>query len=120
MYYGDGDELGWHFDPNNGVVTVLLQSAEVGGGFEFVPNIRRDDAEGRAAVARIMDGARDGVITALLLPGTLALFQGVDSLHRVTPVKGEQPRIILTLSFDTEPGTLFSPEIRRRYSGRVS
>lgn len=120
MYYGDGDELGWHFDPNNGVATLLLQAANEGGVFEFVPKIRRDDAEGLAAVARVMDGAHEAVITAQLHPSTLALFQGVDSLHRVTRVKGAVPRIILTMSFDTEPGTMFSAEIRRRYSGRTA
>jgi alkylated DNA repair dioxygenase AlkB len=28
MYYDEGDELGWHFDPNDGVVTLLLQAPE--------------------------------------------------------------------------------------------
>jgi hypothetical protein len=120
MYYDDGDELGWHFDPNDGVVTLLLQAAEEGGEFEFAPNIRRDDAEGRAAVAKVMDGSREDVVTPMLRPGTLSVFQGVNSLHRVTKVRGTRPRIILTMSFDTEPDTLFSDEIRRRYSGRIA
>jgi len=120
IYYGDGDELGWHFDPNNGVVTLLLQAPEQGGEFEFVPDIRRHDTEDFPAIAHIMDGAREGVITAPIRPGTLSLFQGVDSLHRVTRVTGPRPRIMLTMSFDTEPGAQFSPEIRRRYSGRVA
>jgi hypothetical protein len=120
MYYSDGDELGWHFDPNDGVVTLLLQAPDEGGQFEFVPGIRRDNEESRAAIARVMDGAREGVLTPPLLPGTLSIFRGTNSLHRVTPVKGSKPRAILTLSFDPEPGVMFSAEIRRRYSGRVN
>lgn len=120
MYYSDRDELGWHFDPNDGVVTLLLQAPDEGGQFEFVPGIRRDNEESRAAIARVMDGAREGVLTPPLLPGTLSIFRGTNSLHRVTPVKGSRPRAILTLSFDPEPGVTFSAEIRRRYSGRVN
>ena len=120
MYYSNGDELGWHFDPNDGVVTLLLQSPEEGGKFEFVPGIRRNNEESRAAIARVMDGAREGVLTPPLLPGTLSIFRGTNSLHRVTPVRGPKPRAILTLSFDPEPGVMFSTEIRRRYSGRVN
>jgi len=119
MYYSDGDELGWHFDPNDGVVTLLLQAPGEGGQFEFVPGIRRDNEDSRAAIARVMDGAREGVLTPPLLPGTLSIFRGTNSLHRVTPVKGTKPRAILTLSFDPKPGVMFSTEIRRRYSGRI-
>ncbi len=116
MYYGDGDELGWHFDPNDGVVTLLLQAAEAGGDFEFAPGIGRAPA----AFDPIMDGARAGVVTAPIRPGTLALFRGVDALHRVTPVSGARPRIMLTMSFHDRPGMMFSAENRRRYSGRMT
>ncbi len=44
----------------------------------------------------------------------------MNPLHRVTMVKGALPRIMLTMSFDTEPGVQFSEEIRRRYSGRIA
>ena len=115
MYHGDGDELGWHFDPNDGVVTLLLQAAEEGGEFEFVPGIVRGEME---RVERLMDGARDGAITAPLRPGTLSLFRGVNALHRVTRVSGPTPRIMLAMSFHDRPGMMFTPENRKRYSGR--
>jgi alkylated DNA repair dioxygenase AlkB len=115
MYYGDGDELGWHFDPNDGVVTLLLQSADKGGEFEFVPRIDRGDS---ARVERIMNGARDGIVTAPLAPGTLSLFRGVSALHRVTKIAGPRQRIMVAMSFHDRPGMMFTPENRRRYSGR--
>jgi len=120
MYYGDGDELGWHFDPNDGVVTLLLEAPQNGGIFEFAPNILGHDPDGTAAVTRVMDGGREGVIAQALRPGTLSIFRGVKSLHRVTKVTGSVPRAILTMSYDPKPGVQFSPENRRRYSGRVA
>ena len=115
MYYGEGDELGWHFDPNDGVVTLLLQAASEGGTFEFAPGIGRDPD----AFEPVMDGRRDRVVAPPLRPGTLSLVRGVASLHRVTPVSGPRPRIMLTMSFDQQPGRVFSVENRRRYSGRI-
>jgi len=120
MYYADGDELGWHFDPNDGVVTLLLDAPERGGEFEFVPSIGRATHESREKIARIMDGERQGVLVPPLRAGTLSVFRGADSLHRVSPVRGNTPRAILTMSFDPEPGVMFSAEIRRRYSGRTN
>lgn len=115
-YFGDGDELGWHFDPNDGSVTLLLQEAEAGGAFEYVPDLRR---EGREAVARVIDSSdRARVRTAALLPGTLSIFNGVSALHRVTRVAGAQPRIMLTMSFDEAPGKVFGERITRRFASR--
>ena len=36
-----GDELGWHYDPNDGVVSLQLQDATGGGAFEFAPESAR-------------------------------------------------------------------------------
>lgn len=38
MYYLPGDELGWHVDGADFVVTLMLQAPESGGVFEFVPH----------------------------------------------------------------------------------
>jgi alkylated DNA repair dioxygenase AlkB len=114
MYYGDGEELGWHCDSNDGVVTLLLQAAETGGGFEFVPGVGRTDLR----FEQVLDGVREGVVAAPLRPGTLSLFRGTNSMHRVTRVSGRQERIMLAMSFHERPGYMFSPENRRRYSGR--
>jgi hypothetical protein len=39
-------------------------------------------------------------------------------MHRVTRVSGQRERIMLAMSFHERPGFMFSPENRRRYSGR--
>ncbi len=120
IYFGEGDELGWHFDPNDGVVTLMLQEPEAGGEFEFAPRIRRKGPEGAAAIGRVIEGERAGVVAAPIRAGTLSLFQGVTSLHRVTKVQGRRPRIMLTMSYHESPGKQFSEQIRRRYSGRAA
>jgi len=114
MYYAEGEELGWHFDPNDGVVTLLLQKPEAGGAFEFVPGIGRDPR----AFLPYFKGERGGVVVPDIQPGTLSLFRGAHSLHRVTPVAGPVSRIMLTMSFHTAPGLVFSKANRYRYSGR--
>ena len=42
---GAGDQLQWHFDQTDFVVSLALRDAEVGGDFEVVPRIRTEDDE---------------------------------------------------------------------------
>ncbi len=42
---GDGDELQWHFDQTDFVVSLALQDADEGGDFEVAPRIRSGDDE---------------------------------------------------------------------------
>lgn len=102
----DGDELGWHFDLTDFVVSIALQSSEEGGEFEAAPLVRSPDDERYDEVARVLRGdAPELVETIPMTPGTLMLFEGRHSLHRVTPVRGTVPRHVALLAFDTEPGT---------------
>ena len=39
----EGDTDGWHYDPNDGVITLVLQTADNGGEFEYAPNIRQQN-----------------------------------------------------------------------------
>jgi hypothetical protein len=112
----EGDELSWHFDPNDGVVTLLLQRPEAGGVLEVAPWVRREGEEGRAIVRSIVDGKYDGVARIDPDPGTLVCFRGHRSLHRVTPVQGSKARINLVCSYSSEPGHAFSESHRRAYA----
>lgn len=119
--YAPGDELGWHFDPNDGVVTLMLQKAGRGGVFEFAPAVRRDDpAEAIGTYDAVMDGTWHDLRREDQEPGTLALFNGHRSLHRVTPTEAAPDRIMLVLSYDSQPGQRFSDDIRRNFFGRVA
>ncbi|MBM3583444.1 MAG: hypothetical protein FJX36_03170 [Alphaproteobacteria bacterium] len=114
LVYRPGDELGWHFDPNDGIVTLLVEHAAEDGDFEVAPRVGRD---GGAAIEAVMAGGYDGVVAPDLRPGTLALFKGMNAMYRVSPVVRGR-RAMLTLSFHPEPGKQFSAAIRRQYTGR--
>ena len=93
----------WHFDAGNMVTTLLLQEPEGGGVFEYAPAIRSDDDENFAAVQAVLDGRSERVIRNRLRAGTLSLFRGHYSLHRVTPVTGKRQRLQAILGYSTRP-----------------
>jgi hypothetical protein len=113
-----GDTHHWHFDSNTFVVTLLLQSAEAGGCFEFAPHIRSDADENRTAVSAVLRGERSRVRTVEIEPGTLMLFSGRHALHRVSEVEGRRPRIIAVFSYDEKPGFMFPDAAALRVFGR--
>jgi hypothetical protein len=115
-----GQQLNWHYDNADFVTTVLLQEPDGGGAFEYCPNLRRPDDENYDGVARVLRGERDAVRTLAIEPGALVLFRGRYSLHRVTPVEGDTPRIIAILSYDTKPGVMLTEYTRKLFYGRVA
>ena len=52
--------------------------------------------------------------------GTLILFYGRNYLHRVTPVESEKPRILVTLNYNEEAGTMLSENARLTFFGRIN
>ena len=112
-----GDELGWHFDPNDGIVTLMLRSAGSGGAFEYVPNVRhRDNLP--ALIEDTLAGECKELLELDVQPGTLTLFNGYQSVHRVAPVAGLPSRHMLILSYDSAPDQQFDEEVRLRFFGR--
>jgi hypothetical protein len=117
---GDGDELQWHFDQTDFVVSLAIQAAELGGNFDVVAKIRSADDERYEDVARVLRDDHDGVVTLPMTPGTLLIFEGRHSLHRVSPVKGERLRHVGLLAYDTRAGTVSSDLLREVRYGRVA
>ena len=115
---GEGNGFPWHFDTNNFTVTLAIQNAESGGEFEYAPNIRKDD-ENFDAVAKVLDGTSDRVVSLRLEPGDLQLFRGRYSLHRVAPLKGATPRHVAIFSYVDQPDMVGAPERTRQLYGRV-
>ena len=101
---GQGDTDGWHYDSNEAVFSILLQDAEEGGEFELLPNIRQNGEENYDIVTAAFDDPKPYSIRHKIKPGTLVMFKGRTSLHRVTPVQGLKRRIIALLSYHTAPG----------------
>ena len=116
---GDGDELQWHFDQTDFVVSLAVQTADHGGEFEVFPRIRSADDERYADVAAALAGTLPGAVTLAMVPGTLLVFEGRHSLHRVRPVGGGHPRLVGLLAYDTRPGTMGSELLRQDRYGRT-
>lgn len=115
-----GEELGWHFDNSPFSVTLMLQPAETGGVFEYVPRLRSAEDENYGGVQRLLQGSRDGIIVLPQAPGTLSLFRGTYSVHRVTPIQGAQPRINAVLTYADRPGMKLSELTQRLFYGRTA
>ena len=113
-----GSWHGWHYDYNECTVTLLLQAAEEGGEFTFIPNVRTAEDENRDIVDRFLAGDMSHAKTLSRAAGTLTLFRGEYSLHGVTEVKGKLPRITAIFTYDEEPDRAASDEINIRIYGR--
>lgn len=118
--YEEGDELGWHFDQSEFSVTLMIQRAEHGGDFEYVPMIRTPQDERSDAVGDVLRGSREGVKQLVSEPGTLAFFRGRYSLHRVPPVEGGTPRMNSVLTYSREPDHRLNAMAQQLYYGRTA
>lgn len=119
----EGDTLSWHFDQTDFVVSLALQASDGGGEFENVQRLRWVDGGGiderYDTVARVLAGEAPELVTTVpMTPGTLMLFEGRWSLHRVTPVTGSTPRHVALFGYDTKPGTMSSDLLKRIRYGR--
>jgi hypothetical protein len=118
--YEEGDELGWHFDNSEFSITLMIQQAERGGLFEYVPFTRTEDDEQLERVNAILDGDRTGVLVIDPQPGELSIFRGRYSLHRVSQVGGATPRCNSVLTYATRPDHRLSTLTAELFYGRAS
>lgn len=119
-----GDTLGWHFDQTDFVVSLAIQASDAGGAFENVPRLRWVDGGGiderYDVVADVLAGRAPQLVTTVpMSAGTLMLFEGRWSLHRVTPVAGDTARHVALFGYDTRPGTLSSELLKAVRYGRT-
>lgn len=115
----EGDQLQWHFDQTDFVVSLALQDADDGGDFDVAPQIRAADDERYDDVARVLAGDRSSLVTLPMTPGTLLVFAGRHSLHRVSPISGGTPRLVALFGYDTKPGTMSSELLKAVRYGRT-
>jgi hypothetical protein len=112
---------GWHYDSTDFVVSLAVQSSEGGGEFECARDIRDANDEHYDDVATVLrgDGVDAGFVeTYPMTPGTLMVFMGRYSLHRVAPVTGSTPRIVSLFGYDTLPDTQSSELLKLVRYGR--
>lgn len=120
-YAGRGQELGWHFDNSSFAITLLIQKPDAGARFEYVRDLRDADAGDMnfEGVADILDGRRP-VRELSMDAGTLVLFRGRNSLHRVSPNESDKMRMLAVLAYNAQPGIELSENARMTFYGRLS
>lgn len=120
MRYGEGEALNWHFDRSEFTTTLLLQEPSGGGVFEYRSDLRSPDEPNYDGVARLLEGRDPELKQLKIAAGTLNVFKGVNTIHRVTPCKGPQARFIAVFSFYDRPGVMFSKEDQIGFYGRAA
>ena len=113
------DYLRWHFDQSDFVTSLSVRNSEKGGAFEYVLRIRAPRQENYEAVQSILKGNRERVIHIPNCPGTLLVFQGRYSLHRVTKIEGETSRLMGLLGYAAEPNVMSTEYLRKIRYGRT-
>lgn len=120
MSYREGEALNWHFDRSEFTTTLLLQAPEEGGDFVYRTDLRRDDDPNYEGVARLLRGEDPEVKTLKLTAGTLNVFRGKNTAHKVSTVKGRRERMIAVFSYFDRPGVVFSREDQMGFYGRAT
>ncbi len=120
-FYQKNQQLGWHFDNASFAITLMIQSSDSGGEFQYV-------SKGRDYNKNYIDKSYiNKILNSSITPnkinansGTLVLFYGRNYLHRVTPVTSNKPRILVTLNYNEEEGTKLSKNARLTFFGRIN
>ena len=120
-FASEGQELGWHFDNSSFAITLMIQKPKAGGAFEYVKNVRNAD-QGEMnieAVDQVLNG--EAAVSSLEIEeGSLALFRGRNSMHRVTPTEGDTTRMLVVLAYNGQSGVELSESARMTFYGRLA
>jgi 2OG-Fe(II) oxygenase superfamily len=120
MAYRDGEALNWHFDRSEFTTTLLLQAPDEGGEFVYRSDLRTADDPNYDGVAKLLRGQDAQVKTMSVTPGTLNVFRGRNTAHKVNTVRGERERIISVFTYYEKPGVMFSREEQLGFYGRTA
>lgn len=119
LEYRPGEALNWHFDRSIFTTTLLLQEAAQGGIFEYAKDLRSDNDPNHTGIADLLAG-RTTPTQLVQAAGTLNVFLGVNTAHRVSRVGTGKSRIVAVLSHYDTPGRSFSKQEQMGFFGRVA
>lgn len=94
FYERPGDHIDWHYDHNfyrGSHFTVLLVLENHGHGQDGL------------SAARLLVKDTDGERVVPTPPNTLVVFEGAKVLHKVTPIAEGERRVMLSMTFCTDP-----------------
>jgi len=87
---------------------------------EYRTDLRSDDNPNYDGVAKLLEGRDPEAKILRLKPGTLNVFRGKNTAHRVTTVEGNRERMIAVFSYYERPGVMFTDEERIGFYGRAA
>lgn len=105
FYERPGDHIGWHYDHNfykGRHFTVLL------------PIVNRDAAGNGLSAARLMARVAGSERTIATPPNSLVVFEGARVEHKATPIGEGERRVVLSMTFATDPSNSLLQGIARR------
>jgi hypothetical protein len=98
-----GDHIGWHFDHNSyrgRHFTVLL------------PVENRGSASGLSHATLMVKDGGERVIAPP--PNTLIVLEGARVLHKVTPIRDGERRVVISMTYCTDPRNAWWQGLARR------
>jgi hypothetical protein len=109
----------YHFDESLYTITLCLQKAQRGGQFIFSPPLRTLQTQlAQHAVEHILETGH-GVQELAFEPGTISIFCGQRSLHRVAQVHGHLDRLVAVLCYANCKGVRNSQDVQKQFWGRA-
>lgn len=99
-------------NPNDLALTSVANAIHTYAS-DTVANIRPLEATERMTTPPLLH-------TLDFVPGTLSIFAGSKSLHRVTQVQGNVSRLVAVFTFASQPGFQNTPAIQKMFWGRSS
>ena len=105
VYSQPGDHISWHHDKNyyRGRYFTALLAIE-----------NRGHAADGLSSLRLLVRKKDGDITVPTPPNTLVLFEGEKIFHRTTQLKEGERRVLLSMTYSTDPTYSFAKNALRR------
>ena len=120
-YTRKGEELGWHFDNSSFAITLMINDVSIGGEFEYTSQIRGEKILKTKEYQNVFNVLNDNFSTkiASMKAGGLLLFNGKNSMHRVTKVKCNETRVLAVLAYNNQPGVSLSNSAQMTFYGKT-
>jgi len=125
--FKNGWKHAWHFDESEYSTTLMLQKPDQGGIFQYTVPIRQKQSE---MVSTLVEEVIDDEVlpdkrsvrrrNLIFEEGTLSIFCGRRSLHRVTDCIGTKDRLVAVFAFSSKPGYTNSESVQRLFWGRAA
>jgi alkylated DNA repair dioxygenase AlkB len=141
-----GDFHSFHFDESEFSTTLMLQEDADGGGlFQYTPPVKFSSSDlalaevasaieayderlkdvdsstthfAESASANVAPSPPPPLQTLNFTPGTLSIFSGSKSLHRVTTVRGSNSRLVAVFTYSNVPNFCNSSRVQKLFWGR--